>query len=232
MREPHASGASPSAGRLRVAAAVAAVVLVAVACGSDGSTDTDTDTGAGEGATTTTAPGASMGPTTDDHWHSAYGIWVCDEFVPPLDDTQGDRVGIHTHGDGLIHIHPFAEEATGAGATLGLFGEEVALELSDHSFTLPDGDTYSTGDECDGREGVTEVVVWRPDAAPEDGEIVTSDLADLHLDGDRMAYTIAFTSSDTPVEELYPPSVAAVGDPGDLAPGETVLPLDPAPGSD
>ena len=41
-------------------------------------------------------------------------------FEAPADNA-GVRAGIHTHGDGFIHIHPFARAETGNHATLGKF---------------------------------------------------------------------------------------------------------------
>src|SRR5213592_5137587 len=41
-----------------------------------------------------------------DHWHAAYGIYNCDAFEPAI-QVKTDPDGIHTHGDGVIHIHPF-----------------------------------------------------------------------------------------------------------------------------
>src|SRR5437660_9818680 len=38
-----------------------------------------------------------------DHWHVAYGIFICDHFDPAMPDNGQDPVGIHTHGDGIIH---------------------------------------------------------------------------------------------------------------------------------
>ncbi|HZM43156.1 MAG TPA: hypothetical protein VFB94_28765, partial [Acidimicrobiales bacterium] len=40
-----------------------------------------------------------------DHWHAAFGVYICGEFQPnpPLFESP---VGIHTHDDGVIHIHP------------------------------------------------------------------------------------------------------------------------------
>ncbi len=50
-----------------------------------------------------------------DHWHAAYGIYVCDKFNSPLVDlpNKPDTNGIHTHGEGVIHIHPFPGNVTG-----------------------------------------------------------------------------------------------------------------------
>src|SRR5262245_47264640 len=46
---------------------------------------------------------AATTPTVEDHWHAAYGIYVCDQFLPPLTDTVADVTGLHTHGDGVAH---------------------------------------------------------------------------------------------------------------------------------
>src|SRR5690606_17293510 len=80
-----------------------------------------------------------------DHWHSTCGVWASDQFLPPLSDTQGDALGIHTHDAGLIHIHPTSSLAAGENATLGVFADEVGLELGDGEFTTPTGETYKTG---------------------------------------------------------------------------------------
>nr|MCU0269912.1 hypothetical protein [Acidimicrobiales bacterium] len=53
-----------------------------------------------------------------DHWHTAYGVYVCDTFQEPIPDQGTDPVGIHTHGDGVIHIHPFSEASSGDNAQL------------------------------------------------------------------------------------------------------------------
>jgi len=53
-----------------------------------------------------------------DHWHSVYGVWDCTandgagDWVPKFGSTLDDW-GIHSHGDGIIHIHPFFEESAG-----------------------------------------------------------------------------------------------------------------------
>ena len=64
-----------------------------------------------------------------EHWHSAIGIYVCDRWVSNLSDRGPDALGIHTHDDGLIHIHPFLAGATGKAATLGKFFDQVGMEV-------------------------------------------------------------------------------------------------------
>ena len=62
-------------------------------------------------------------PAVGDHWHSAWGVYVCDKFVKLPEPTGNDPVGIHTHGDGLIHTHPFSEKAAGKIAIMARFFE-------------------------------------------------------------------------------------------------------------
>ena len=60
-----------------------------------------------------------------------------------------DLSGIHTHGDGLIHIHPFHTGVTGQFATVGAFMGEIEFELNDSRFELPDGTILDeSGEGC------------------------------------------------------------------------------------
>ena len=69
-------------------------------------------------ASAATAPIANQ-----DHWHTAYGVYICDKFITAfphgLDQNAADPLGIHSHGDGVIHIHPFSSTTSGKNATLG-----------------------------------------------------------------------------------------------------------------
>jgi hypothetical protein len=185
---------------------------------------------------------ASAAPELGDHWHAAVGVYVCDSFIDPLTDQNGDANGIHTHGDNVAHIHPSTSNATGENATIGVFAEETGVEFGDGSFTLPNGDTYANGDDCNGSPGKVRVVAWDSAADTSTGRNVFSeDLADVHFDEDGMAFTIAFIAED---EQVPPPPTAADLDSLgaiDAAPdasGQTVpvdpaatVPVDPAAGS-
>ena len=73
-------------------------------------------------------------PGLEDHWHSAYDIYVCDVWSTVVfdNDSEDDRTGIHTHGDGLIHIHPFVSTVTGQYATLEHSLTKTRLHLTIH----------------------------------------------------------------------------------------------------
>ncbi len=90
---------------------------------------------------------ASGAPQQSDHWHHAYGFYLCDTWFklegdaeqPGTDDfTQYQRTGIHSHEDGLIHWHPFSSAAVGSNATLGVFLDTYGVELTNSKLTFPE----------------------------------------------------------------------------------------------
>ncbi len=141
-----------------------------------------------------------------DHWHSAYGVAICgDRFEPPF-TSEDDPAGIHSHSDGVIHVHPFFPEAAGANATLGVFLGAMGASLTDDRLTLDDGRTFTEGDDtCDGEPAVLQVARW-PDATlagSTDPEVFTEGLSGLRFENDLEAYTIAFAPEGA---DLPPPS--------------------------
>lgn len=159
-----------------------------------------------------------------DHWHASYGVFLCDTFAPPLSDTQGDKYGIHTHDDGLIHIHPTTGQAAGANATFGRFAEELGVELTDDSFTMPSGgQTYTDGDDCGGEPGVVRLLKWSGGDFEGDPEIVDSDFGSVRFTDDGEAFTLFFgpeSALDDP-QALLPPSLSGLQNVSDLEPGQT-----------
>ena len=102
-------------------------------------------------ARTERADNAPAGPPRlGDHWHSLYTIYECDDFVADVyPNDVDDFSGIHTHGDGLIHIHPFHTGVTGQFATVGAFMSEIGVEFDDSTLELPDGTILDeSGAQC------------------------------------------------------------------------------------
>lgn len=161
-------------------------------------------------------PSEAQPPMIGDHWHAAYGVFVCGEFVPPLADARADASGIHTHQDGLIHIHPFSTRYTGDGANLEAFARQVALELSDDGFRLPGGEAYENGDDCGGEPGVVQVKVWDSASDPE-GRLLEGDVAGF-APPESSLVTIAFAPEGADIPK--PPSAGTV--PGDVPGGAPV----------
>jgi len=174
-----------------------------------------------------TGEASAESPTFGDHWHAAYGVYTCDGFADPLTDQNGDANGIHTHEDGLIHIHPTSTQATGDKATLGVFAEEVGLKLEDDRLEIPGGKTYVEGeDECDGKPGVVQVAVW-DDPNDESPEVVTEDVTGIKL-GQNQLLTVAFAPEDADLPK--PPSAPELAAPRDLQQSTVPsVPVTPAP---
>ena len=96
---------------------------------------------------------AEASPTLQDHWHAAYGVWDCvtESFLTPF-QSEYDPVGIHSHQDGLIHIHPFTSSVTGKEARMGVFLNAMGASLSNSVLELPGGATLESGVTCNGEE--------------------------------------------------------------------------------
>ncbi len=161
-------------------------------------------------------------PLLSDHWHSAYGIYACDEFLPALPEfVAPQNAGIHTHGDGLIHIHPFSSSRTGENAKLHSWFDDAAEilgnagGLSNDSIAVPGGATFTEGDStCEGVEGdpIVQVGIWNSAAgAPgtDPDRIVTENFDDIRFEQNGQAYTIAFVPEGAEIPA--PETSAAVG---------------------
>ena len=148
---------------------------------------------------------AAATPTLTDHWHASFGIYVCDTFLDPLQDQVQDTTGLHTHGDGIAHIHPFNGGSTGKNATLAKWGETTGIEFTSDSFTV-NGTTYQDGYDCSGQPADVALYVW--DADDPDGEptVYSDDFGKVHFDRDRMAMTLAVVPEGTDVP--LPPSTS------------------------
>jgi hypothetical protein len=109
---------------------------------------------------------SSIAPQIGDHWHAAFGVNICGQwlsnpatFESPAGNS-GVRAGIHTHGDGFIHIHPFARAETGDHATLGKFMSYGGWSVSEDSLSVWEGPpndstktSWKNGDKCPSESG-------------------------------------------------------------------------------
>jgi hypothetical protein len=148
-----------------------------------------------------------------DHWHASLDVYDCNAWVTspaPEFETRADsgdvRVGIHSHGDGLIHIHPFNSSESGANATVGRFMDYGGWSLSSSSFDLwdgPDGTSirHKNGDECTLPDGSRQkgTLTWYVNGKKRSG-----DPADYRpKDGDKIA--LVFAPAGTNLADLGTP---------------------------
>jgi hypothetical protein len=82
-----------------------------------------------------------------DFWTAALGVKVCGTWLanaPPA----GLDTGVHSHGDGLVYIHPFSPDEAEKNATLGLFLKRGIWKVTQDSLQVWDGTTHHNGDAC------------------------------------------------------------------------------------
>ncbi len=155
-----------------------------------------------------------------DHWHAAFGSYICGAFEKNPADAKADASGIHTHSDGLIHIHPYTAAAAGENATFGVFADQIGLKLGDGTFTLPGGKTYKNGDKCEDDKkksttGRVALFVWPPQATDKtEPKVITENLGAVRLAQNGQVFVLAFLPKDeTPP---LPPSMTELANPSDL----------------
>ncbi len=150
---------------------------------------------------------AAVAPTVGDHWHAAYGIYVCDAFLPPLTDTVSDTTGLHTHGDGIAHIHPFNSGAAGNNATLANWGKTTGISFSSTGFTV-NGTTYEDGYDCSGQPATVSLFVWQAsDTSAAPTVVPASQIGSFKFSQNKLAITLAVVP-----DGVTPPPPATAGD--------------------
>ena len=105
--------------------------------------------GSSAGANTKPQYADQASGTAVDHWHTYLGVNVCGEWLDPMpkfekpfnNPTSNFNAGIHSHGDGLIHTHPFQSSEGGANATIGKFFDYGGWSISSDSLDLGSGST-------------------------------------------------------------------------------------------
>jgi hypothetical protein len=168
-------------------------------------------------ARNTNTSAAQQAPRVTDHFHAAYGIYVCDKFLDPLTDKTADTLGIHTHGDGIIHIHPFGSAAAGKNATLITWGKTDGLTFAKDSFTV-NGTTYANGYDCNGQPAHVALYVWNADDTASAPQVITSNVGDFRMSKDRLAIVLAMVPDG--VTPPPPPSIPTLDNLSDV-PGAT-----------
>lgn len=141
---------------------------------------------------------AEAAPIIGDHWHAFLGADACGTWLPNASEFEvrateaGVKAGLHSHGDGLMHIHPFSTDEAGTKATVGRFVSYDGRDVSETSFKLWDAKQYKNGDKCatgadKGKVGEVQWTVGRF-GEPWKGTPRTGNPADYHAkNGDIVA---------------------------------------------
>jgi hypothetical protein len=175
-----------------------------------------------------TRPFAAASGRAGDHWHAAIGFYICGSFAPNLPEGT-DPLGIHSHGDNVVHIHPFGNSAAGKRATLEVFFSTVNVTVSDDVIELPGQDAKRNGDDCESGPGRVQAKVWDTRDPADPGRIVPGDPAAIRPQ-DGQLITVAFVPDGTDIPR--PPSAPNLDNLTDVAPqpnaSTTTTPADPS----
>ena len=191
-----------------------------------------------------TRDASALTPSFGDHWHSAYAIYDCttESFLPNLEDPQIANPGIHTHGDGVMHIHPSGSNATGRNATLEVFLDATRTSINnDTEMTFPNREALTeVGATCNGEPAVLQVARFAPGGTTPI-EVITEDLNGFRFEANQESITIALAPIDSdipaPPEANLDSAAADSGsiletdglndlDLGDLSPGDGTIGVD------
>jgi hypothetical protein len=166
----------------------------------------------------------SFPPQVGDHWHAAYGMYVCDGWLPKLTGNQEEQetdsagnesfvnsdygsTGVHSHDDGVIHYHPFSARSVGKRANLGVFLNVYDIELDTDHLKLPEsqgGEEYRVGDyKCNDDDVEIKVVAWDSYTDTGKGSTYITDLTGVRLTNDGMVFAIVVAPKDTAI--VQPP---------------------------
>ncbi len=138
----------------------------------------------------------------NDHWHSAYGIYDCDRFLPAFQGDY-DPDGIHSHSDGVVHIHPWNSSAAGVDATMDIFFEAMFARVTDDEISGPGIGVLEAGSDCNGEPTVIRAVRFGAIGAEQVADAETlqelfvpteefdDDFGDIRLLSDLEAFTFA-----------------------------------------
>lgn len=164
-------------------------------------------------------------PQLGDHIHQAFAVNACGEFLPDLADFESN-VGIHTHADGVIHIHPYSQLGVGANSTLGRYIDDAReaggfdIDISDSKLTY-EGETYEEGETpCEGVDDPQLRVAYWSDVQSSDDppEIWTGAFKDLRLTEDGAGITVFFGDPDADIPK--PPQAGQLAELGALDGGQ------------
>lgn len=145
------------------------------------------------------------GPKIGDHWHATMGVNLCGTWQANMPQYEA-ATGVHSHGDGFMHIHPFSAAGAGSNAKVGLFYKQADDKISATEIDIA-GQKYKNGDVCENLENKAGEVRWSVN-----GEEQTGNPAD-YVPDDRDVVAIAFLPKD--VEIGIPPAAASGASPSD-----------------
>ena len=148
---------------------------------------------------------AATGARVDvDFWTAALGVDICGTWLPNA-PASGLDTGVHSHGDGLVYIHPFKQDEAGDHANLGLFLKRGGWSASADRLDLWDGTEHATGGTCP--NGQPAQIRWTVDGVEQHGN--PSDYLPRNGQVIVLSYNTALPGPPPQLSSLYLPLLGA-----------------------
>jgi hypothetical protein len=157
----------------------------------------------GSSSSSAKGPGAKIG----DHWHAAIGINFCGTWQANLPQYEA-ATGLHSHGDGYMHMHPFSAAGAGRNANVGLFYSQAGDKVTATQIKFAK-QTYRNGDTCDALGKKPGLVRWTVNGQEKTGNPA------VYTPNDRDVIALAFVPKDADIGT--PPVALAGGGPSDVS---------------
>jgi hypothetical protein len=147
-----------------------------------------------------------------------------------LADDEFRINGVHSHGDGIIHYHPYSTKSSGNRAKLGVFLDVYDIKLTDSKLVMPPdqgGETWSTDDtKCNGKDTDIVTRVWDDYSKPDVYHDVVTDFNNIRITNDGMVFVVAFVPKGSAIPQpdwaAQLPTLGAA-DGGNVAPSTTIV---------
>ncbi len=155
----------------------------------------------------------------DESYYTSLGVYVCDGFVSGLPATGTSEDGAVTIvEDGVLSWKPVVL-AGERRSRLGTLLEQLGVDVTDDTLTLPAGATVNgqpvnegkalteAETQCGDKPASLSVTVWSGLGTDgTEGSVSIASLDGVRLD-DNLAIVLAFVPDDVKTDELKPPSV-------------------------
>ena len=164
--------------------------------------------------------GADTGPDIGQHWHAALGINICGQWKANTPQYESAR-GVHSHGDGFIHMHPYSRAGANDNATVGLFLDQANEKISSDEIKLGDGTDLKNGEECVNLDNKPGKIRWTVNGKEKQGNPAR------YVPNDRDIIALAFLPDG---EDIGIPPIAGQS-PSDIGGQPPVTPPAPAEGT-
>jgi hypothetical protein len=144
-------------------------------------------------------PTPSLARVDTDFWTAALGVRICGTWLANA-PSSGLETGVHSHGDGLVYVHPFKADEAGDRATLGLYLGRGGWKVDATHLELWDGGQHRNGASCPG--GSAARVRWWVDDVEHSGDPAG------YAPRNGQVVVLTFDASTDPPGE--PPQMAAI----------------------